>query len=242
MLEIPLNRLRGEGSRVEELFASNRKGAPALPNCGRRPVIGRPSHRRHGTYPAVSDSTLALFIDGALDELERASLEASLAGDIRAQAGLSALYREVNAVLNDGPSPEQPGTLESSATVLPFDSGAAETKSPVDVTALLVSAALGAISLLAPPAVGVPLLFLALGPFGWWATRSKALGHVAPSDRMRSPLGLAPSLILFATGLFAGPLALWCYVCSAAWLVLAHAAVGPCQRRRKREQRNTTKP
>jgi anti-sigma factor RsiW len=218
--EYALDRLRGEGlARVEELLreqpalrarvAELREEAGLLSDALRTSATER--------APAVPDSTLALFIDGALDELERASLEVSLAGDIRAQASLSALYREVNAVLNDEPSPEQPQTSELPATVLPFDPGATEMKRPVDVKVLLASVALGAISLLVPPAIGVPLLFLALGAFGWWATRSKALGHVAPSDRMRSPLGLVPSLILFATGLFAGPLALWCYVCSAAW-------------------------
>ncbi len=219
--EYALDRLHGEGlSRVEEMLRAQpglRERVAELRSESAL-IADALSIGSEGPRPSVDETTLALLMDGALDELERVSLEASLAGDLQSQARLSALYREVNAVLNDEPVDTQPGVHDSSAAVIPFKSNAATTSQRSnDLTALIVCAALGILSLLAPPTIGIPILFAGLAVFGWWAVGHVSVGGTSALTRRRSYLGLAPSLIAFGAGLLAGPLAIWCYVCAAAW-------------------------
>ena len=219
--EYALDRLHGDGlARVEEVLRAQSALRARVAELRRESALiaDALSHGAAESPPGVDETTLALLMDGALDELECASLEASLAGDLQSQARLSALYREVNAVLNDEPVDIHPAKQDSSAAVIPFKSSAAtSSRRSNDVTPLIVCATLGILSLLAPPAIGVPILFAGLAVFGWWAVRHATDGGMSQSTRRRSYLGLAPSVITFAAGLFAGPLAIWCYVCGAAW-------------------------
>ncbi|NUM55388.1 MAG: hypothetical protein HUU46_17205 [Candidatus Hydrogenedentes bacterium] len=192
-------------ARVNELRDEARQLSGALLHCARE------------NAEPIEDTTLALLIDDALDEMDRASLEASLAGDLAAQARLAALYREVAAIRNDEPLPDVQDISKPTDTVHPFEPKPQVVTRHIEVNGLLISVGLVVLSLIAPASIGVPVLFVALGIFAWWTMQSAGTRASTPVARRRSYAGLLPALLVFAAGLLAGPLSLWCYVCSAAW-------------------------
>ena len=217
--EYALGRLDGEGlARAEALLRADpalRARADDLRREAAR-FAGALSQAGNETSGAVDDGTLALLLDGALDEMERAALEASLAGNTAAQSRLAALYRETQAVLNDDPVPTAPETRDT-PVVIPFAQGEIIPPGLAEAGALAISAALVLLSLIVQAKVGVPLLFLGLAAFGWWAVRSVARGAAGPVRRRRAVLGIVTALAAFAAAPFTGWLSLWCYVCAAAW-------------------------
>lgn len=83
--EYALNRLGGEGrARVEDMLRVN----PALGarvnelRVEARLLSSSLANSAREDAAAIPDTTLAMLLDGALEELERATIEASLAGDL----------------------------------------------------------------------------------------------------------------------------------------------------------------
>lgn len=218
--EYALNRLHGEGlARAEEMLKQqpNLRARVAELRSEAEAVTGAIAHASTPGAGPIPDTTLALLLDGALDELEHAALEASLGGDRASQARLAELYRETNAIRNNEPLPEPLATQEPVTLAYPAPAGEKTRSVPIKVNALLVCGVCAVVSVLAPAPVAVPALFLSLGAFAWWTVERAATGALKPTPRMRSCWGLGPALIVFVAGLFAGPYGLWCYVCGAGW-------------------------
>lgn len=170
-----------------------------------------------GSFP--SNAMLAMFLNGALSELYRASLEAELSGDAAAQQRLLALHREV-AAADGSPLPEVPaGSSSNRASLVPSDKFLFQKRSLLRFMLGAIGAVLVFISLFLPPAAAQPILFLGLAAFiAWVVFRNRSFEF-----RVQRLLGLLPALVLFGLGLVAGPWAVWCYVGSAAaywyWLL-----------------------
>lgn len=218
--EYALNRLEGEGLvRVEALLRDHPELRARVDDLRHEAdLLARSlSQSARDDAEPIEDATLALLLDGALDDIRRATLQSSLAGDLASQARLRELYREVHAVLNDEPLPGNEVQGEVTSTVIPLEPTVSTVATALELNGLLASIGLFAVSVVSPGRIGIPVLFLALAAFGWWVARSVAAGALKPSQRQQSFWGLAPAGILFATAIFAGPAALWCYVLSAAW-------------------------
>jgi len=219
--EYALDRLTGEGlARVEEILRANptlRARVSEL-RAEARLLSGALANSARDDAETLPDTTMALLLDGALDELERATLEASLAGDLQSQARLTALYREANAVINNEPMPERPPSDVSIAdVVIPLPSVARTHTISLKHGAIAAAGLLVVVSFMVPARAATPTLFLALGAFGWWSVHRAVSRKKSTSTRSYSYLGMLPALIMFVSGLFAGPYSLWCYVCSAGW-------------------------
>lgn len=218
--EYALGRLHGDGAqRVEGLLRADPALRARVEDLRREAALLSHALSTAGADAAapVEDAQLAMLLDGALDELERASLEASLAGDTTAQARLAELYRETQAVVNDAPMPEPAERQEAAGDVLPFARASSKPSWAYEAAALAVSAALVVVSLLVPAVFGTPALFLALAAFGAWAAKNAARSLPPNVRARRRVLGIVTALSAFVAAPFTGPYALWCYVCSAAW-------------------------
>lgn len=219
--EYALDRLSGEGRvRVEELLrATPSLRARVKELRGEAQLLSSTlvNSAREGAEE-VPDTVLAMLLDGSLDELERATLEASLAGDLQSQARLAALYREANAVINDEPFPERAAPEVSVADiVIPLAPAAPTRTVSLNDGAVVVASLLTVASFFTPRVVAVPILFLALGFFAWWAVHTPSDQRRRASARRRSALGVLPALIMFVAGLFSGTYSIWCYVLSVGW-------------------------
>ncbi|MCC6797581.1 MAG: hypothetical protein IT366_20880 [Candidatus Hydrogenedentes bacterium] len=193
-------------ARVEELRREARLLSSALANSARDDA------------DAVPNTNLAMLLDGALDELDRATLEASLAGDLHAQAILTALYRETRAIVNEESLPaREPAGVSVADVVVPLPPVARARAVSLNDSALAAAGLLFISSFFAPHLTATPILFLALGAFAWWAAQTVPNRTQHISARRRSAFGVLPSLIMFVTGFFAGAYSIWCYVFSAGW-------------------------
>ena len=216
--EYAMGRLHGEArDRVEAMLRAQpplRSHVDALRN-DKALLSGVLTGAASNTAGPVADATLALFIDGALDEMERASVEAALAGDVRLQARLAAMYRDTRAILDGEPFSGLSAAPVSSVISFVFPDPRKAGLS--EAGALAISTALVLSSLALPAKFGIPVLFLSLGAFGWWATLHAFRCPTPPVRRKRLLFGLATSLVAFMAAPFAESVSIWCYVCSAAW-------------------------
>ena len=219
--EYALDRLSEEGRvRVEELLRATpalRARVDALRGEAHLLSSALANSAREGAEE-VPETVLAMLLDGSLDELERATLEASLAGDLQSQARLTNLYREAHAIINDEPLPERAAPVASGANiVIPLAPTARTRTVTLNDGAVVVAGLLIAVSLFTPRVAVAPILFLALGFFAWWAVHTPADQTHRTSARRRSIFGVLPAMIMFATGLLSGTYSIWCYVFSAGW-------------------------
>lgn len=120
--------------------------------------------------------------------------------------------------MNNEPLPERPPADVSVAdVVVPLPPIAHTRTLSLNDGAFALAIFFFAVSFLVPQGAALPVLFLALGAFAWWAMNCTANTTQRGTKRRRSAWGVLSALIMFVTAFFSAGYSIWCYVLSACW-------------------------